>query len=304
MPTLASYRHALLLVAASACWGSGTVLSKQVLDRGVAPLTLLVIELTASCLLLLAVLLLGPDPRGRRPVPIKLAALGVLNPGLAYALGLLGLVTISASTSVLLWATEPVLILLLAVLVLREQIPAATVAALTVAVLGVLLVIYSPGATADPRGITLTVGAVAACATYTVLTRRLLLDDATVKVALVQQAAALTAALLIAGGAAVAGLSDLELPADPSTWALAAASGAVYYGLAFWFFISALHRVEASFAGTFLPLVPVFGLLAAQLAGDQLHDRQWAGAILVITATAALAIHDARRHRASASANS
>lgn len=51
MPAQLSYRHVLLVVAATACWGGGTILSKQVLDRGVAPLTLLVLELAASCIL-------------------------------------------------------------------------------------------------------------------------------------------------------------------------------------------------------------------------------------------------------------
>ena len=75
----------------------------------------------------------------------RLAALGVLNPGLAYALGLLGLTSISASMSVLLWVTEPVLIVVLAVLLLREHIPATLVATMAVAVLGVPLGRVSAG---------------------------------------------------------------------------------------------------------------------------------------------------------------
>jgi len=46
-----------MLVAATACWGVGTVVTKQVLDD-VAPLTLLPVQLTASCLLLAGVSLL------------------------------------------------------------------------------------------------------------------------------------------------------------------------------------------------------------------------------------------------------
>src|SRR5688500_19046114 len=129
MPSTTSPRHALLLFAATASWGCGTVLSKLVLDRGVAPLTLLAIELAASSLLLL----LGALVVGARltwsPTLRQLAALGVLNPGVAYALGLLGLATTSASMSVLLWDTEPVLIMLLAVLLLRERVASATIVA-------------------------------------------------------------------------------------------------------------------------------------------------------------------------------
>lgn len=297
MPTLTSPRHVLLLVAATACWGTGTVLSKQVLERGVAPLTLLVIELAASSLLLLLALILLRQRLTWSPTMGKLAVLGLLNPGLAYALGLLGLATISASMSVLLWATEPVLILLLAVLFLRERAAPATTLALAAALAGVLLVVYSPGATGQTGGITLTVAAVTACSAYTVLTRWLILDDSSVAVALVQQLAALGFAAALAGSAAVTGAAHLDLPTDTATWGLAAASGIVYYGLAFWLFIGGLREVPASIAGSFLPLIPVFGLTAGYLAGDRLIGRQWLGATLVITATTAAALHHLTRTR-------
>ena len=287
MPRTTSYRHALLLVAATACWGCGTVLSKQVLDRGVAPLTLLAIELVASSLLLwLGTLVLGLRLTWSAALR-RLAVLGILNPGFAYALGLLGLVTIDASMSVLLWATEPILIMLLAVLLLRERVAAATVVAVAVALIGVLLVLYRPGASGDAIGIALTIGAVTACAFYTVLTRRLLLDDSSLAVVLLQQLAALAFALVVASIAWAIGTADLGLPADSATWALAAASGMVYYGLAFWLFVGGLRGVPASIAGSFFPLIPVFGLAAGYVVGDRLTDRQWLGASLVVVATAA-----------------
>lgn len=290
MHTNASPRHALLLVAATACWGCGTVLSKQVLDRGVAPLTLLALELVASCLLLsISMLVLRIRPT-RGAGLVKLAPLGILNPGLAYALGLLGLATVSASMSVLLWATEPVLIIVFAVLVLRERVATVTAFAVAAALVGVLLVIYRPGVSGDPLGIVLTVGAVTACASYTVLARRLLLDDGSLTVVLAQQLTALTFAVLLAAFASISGISDIVLPQNAGTWALAAASGSVYYGLAFWFFIGGVRGVPASIAGTFLPLIPVFGLGAAYLDGDRLLQRQWLGAALVVLSTLGAAL--------------
>lgn len=295
MPTRLSYRPVLLVVAATACWGGGTVLSKQVLDRGVAPLTLLVIELSASCLLLLGLMVVLRGDWSRGPALLRMAVLGVLNPGLAYALGLLGLVTVSASMSVLLWGTEPVLILLLAVLVLRERVAAATAVAVVVALVGVLLVIYRPGVAGDITGVALTVAAVTACACYTVLTRRFLLDDGSLLVAFVQQGAALIFAVVVAGGSSALGVADLGFPTDASTWLLAVSSGAVYYGFAFWFYVSGLRGIPASTAGAFLPMIPVFGLGAAYLAGERLLDRQWLGAALVILAASAVAIHHLTR---------
>ncbi len=136
---------------------------------------------------------------------------------------------------------------------------------------GVLLVIYRPGASGDALGVALTVAAVEACAFYAVLTRRLLLDDSSLAVVLVQQVAALCFAIVVAGVASAMGAADLGLPDDLATWALAAASGMVYYGFAFWFFVGGLRGVPASVAGSFLPLIPVFGLAAGYLLGRPSH---------------------------------
>lgn len=297
MPEASASRHALLVVLATACWGGGTVLSKHVLDRGVAPLALLAVELAASSVLLgVGVLLLRARPRWS-PAMRRLALLGVLNPGIAYALALFGLTSITASLSVLLWATEPILIMALAALVLRERVAAATVVAVTAALVGVLLVVFTPGATGDAPGIALTVGAVSACALYAVLTRRLLLDDGSLEVVLVQQLAALVVAVVLAAVVGAVRGTGPGLPTDPVTWALAAASGCVYYGLAFWFFVAGLRGLPASTAGSMYPLIPVFGLGAAALAGDRLDGRQWLGAGVVVLATAAAAVvHLGKEH--------
>jgi drug/metabolite transporter (DMT)-like permease len=292
-----------LLVAATACWGVGTVLTKQVVDD-IPPLTLLPIQLAVSCVFLVVAAALPrfvrdrDRSRGWSPQMPRLAALGVLNPGLAYALGLLGLASITASMSVLLWAIEPVLIVLLAAAVLREHIPTALAASLGIAVVGVLLIVYSPGATGDVLGIALTVAAVLCCALYSVLTRRLLLDDAALPVVLVQQLAALAFAIVLAAvvqlsrgtGAHTEGLSW-------DTWAMAAGSGVLYYGLAFWLFLAGLRHVPASVAGAFLPLIPVFGVAAGFLVGERLQAHQWLGAALVVGATLGIVTQQARTSR-------
>lgn len=286
MPRSISLRHVLLVLAATACWGSGTVLSKQVLDRGVAPLTLLVIELAASSLVLSVGLLAVRARWSWSPATARLTALGLLNPGLSYMLGMLGLVTVSASLAVLVWAAEPVVIVLLGAIWLRERVALGTSAAVGAALGGVLLVVYQAGASGDLRGIVLTTAAVTACAVYTVGTRRLLLEDSSLVVVLYQQLAAWVLATLLTAVAAATGLARVGLPPDAATWALAVVSGAIYYALAFWCFVGGLRRVPAAVAGSLLPAIPVFGLLAGYLAGDQLSGRQWLGAALVVTATA------------------
>ena len=282
------------LVAAAGCWGTGTVVSKQVVDH-VAPLTLLPVQLAVSCAFLFFVTLVRREPLIWTPPMRRLAALGVLNPGIGYALGLIGLTTITASMSVLLWGLEPVVILLLAALVLRERIPPVLAVTVAVAMTGVLLVVYQPGASGDAVGITLTLVSIGFCALYTVLTRRMMLDDSSLNVVLAQQAAALVFAVALASVVELAGGTGWDLAGlGAGAWLGAGISGILYYGLGFSFYIAGLRHLPASYAGAFLPLIPVFGVAAGYLVGERLEPRQWLGAVVIVAATAAIAA----RHRA------
>jgi len=264
--------------------------SKQVVDD-VEPLTLLPVQLAASCTLLFVVTRARRERLTWTPPMRRLTALGVLNPGIAYALGLIGLTTITASMSVLLWALEPVVIMLLAGLVLREHISIGLASGLAIALTGVTLVVYEPGAAGDALGITLIVVSIGFCALYSVLTRRLLLDDSTLSVVLAQQVAALGFVVILASvvqGTRGTGWDVVGLSAGAVLGA--AASGVLYYGLGFWLFVTGLRQVPASYAGAFLPLIPVFGLAGGYLVGERLEPRQWLGALVIVTATAVIAI--------------
>ena len=213
--------------------------------------------------------------------------------------GCIGLTSITASMSVLIWATEPVLIVLLAVLVLKERISAGLGVALGVAVMGVLLVVYQAGAAGTTVGVLLTVAAVGACALYTVIARLLLVDDASIAVAGVQQAAALAFAI-----ACLAVSELLTTHGNPigsvsaATWLWAALSGLLYYGVAFWLYLAGLARVTASVAGSFITLVPVFGVAAALFIGEQLSARQWIGAAIIVGALGIVGTMQSRSHPA------
>jgi probable blue pigment (indigoidine) exporter len=155
----------------------------------------------------------------------------------------------------------------------------------------VLLVVYQPGATGDAVGITLTVVSIGFCALYAVLTRRLLLDDSSLSVVLAQQVAALLFAALLATVIAVAGGPGWDLTGHSGgEWLAAAGSGVLYYGLGFWFFVTGLRQMPASYAGAFLPLIPVFGLAAGYLVGERLQSRQWVGAVVIVAATCWVAL--------------
>jgi uncharacterized membrane protein len=125
LKSLSNWRFVASLMLAAVCWGFGTVMSKSVLAQ-VPPLTLLVVQLAVSLTFLWTII-----AAQRLRVPLhrgtwRLGLTGLLNPGLAYTLGLLGLTLTTASLSSLIWAAEPILILGLACFVFAASSKSST----------------------------------------------------------------------------------------------------------------------------------------------------------------------------------
>jgi drug/metabolite transporter (DMT)-like permease len=284
-------RDLAALILAAACWGLGTVISKAALDE-LSPITLLTVQLAAS-IVVLAVVMRARGLPLRSEAPPLLGRLGILNPGIAYALGLLGLMTISASVSVLLWALEPIVILLLAAAFLRERITPTLLVASAAAIAGVALVVYEPASIAGQAlGVGLTLAGVACCAVYTVVTRRFIPDASeTSQVVLTQQAYGLGAALVGLVFVILAGADPLPSSLSPIGLASAVASGALYFAGAYWLYLGALRRVTASAAAASFYLIPIVGVAAAALLlGERLAPIQWLGAAVVLLSVIAILI--------------
>ncbi|HEY8637562.1 MAG TPA: DMT family transporter, partial [Candidatus Limnocylindrales bacterium] len=273
----------------AACWGFGTVISKRAVAE-IPPLTLLPIQLGSSLLLLVILMRARGLPFRDTTAPPILGRLGVLNPGLAYALSLLGLVTITASLSVMLWAFEPLLILLLAGWFLRERVTPGLVVLSLIAVSGMLLVIYQPGGAGSPIGVLLTVAGVGCCAVYTVITRRWIsTSDSTARVVVAQQAYALALAFALVTAAWIFGGAVRPDVISPIGLASAVGSGVLYYGLAYWLYLTGLRRVPASIAAASFYLIPVFGVAGGFLfLGERLEPSQWVGVAIVLAAIAVI----------------
>ena len=269
--------------------GVGTVISKAALDE-MPPFTLLPIQLAAS-LAVLAILMRRQGISFRTEGSPLLGRLGLLNPGLAYALGLLGLTTITASLYVLLWALEPLMILFLAAWFLRERITPTFVALSLVAVAGMAVIVYDPCVQqrpddrrrTDPGGHR--------------LLRRLLRRHPPLDPGRQGDEP---------GHPRPAGPRAGPRPGtgrhrrtgrrpgrpdrtDTARLASAVGSGALYYAGAYWFYLGALRHVPASFAAVSFYLIPIVGVAAgALLLGERLDLRQWVGAVIVLGALLAI----------------
>jgi drug/metabolite transporter (DMT)-like permease len=282
-------RDLAALILAASCWGVGTVISKAALGE-MSPFTLLPIQLAAS-LAVLAVLMRYQGISFRTEGSPLLGRLGLLNPGLAYALGLIGLTMITASLYVLLWALEPLMILFLAAWFLRERITPAFIVLSMVAVAGMVLIVYDPTASSGQLiGVALTVAGIVCCAVYSVVARRWIPDAReTSQVVVSQQAHALVLAIGLVFAVGLAGGQVVPTAVTPLGLASAIASGVLYYAGAYWFYLGALRHVPASFAAVSFYLIPIVGVAGgALLLGERLDPRQWIGAVIVLAAILAI----------------
>lgn len=288
-------RPALALIGAAASWGLGAVISKRALEE-FAPLVLLPIQLGVSVGLLSLVCRWTPQIRSRGLIRLRL--LGVLNPGSSYFLSLLGLTLVSVSVSVLLWALEPLLIIALSTWLLGERITPQTAALSVGALAGAGLVVFEPGGHANPFGVILTLAGVAGCALYTVLSKRVMADGpeaSDLSVVRVQQIAALAFSLVLLILLAPLFRLGSVLEVTPAGWISAVFSGVFYYSVAFWLYLGGLRYFEASAAGLYLNLTPVFGIIAGQiLLHETLTMRQWWGAVVIVATLVMVSLHTDR----------
>jgi drug/metabolite transporter (DMT)-like permease len=119
-----------------------------------------------------------------------------------------------------------------------------------------------------------------------VLTRRWLgAVSETAPVVIAQQAYAFAFALGVLAVVAILGGPVLPGTVSMFGWLSAAVSGVLYYGAAYWYYLSALRHMPASSAAASFYLIPVFGLAGGMiLLGERLAVTQWLGAGLVLGA--------------------
>lgn len=216
---------------------------------------------------------------------------------------MLGLARTTASVATLMWATEPALIVVLAWIVLREQITTLMIILTATAAIGVYFAsgIASQGLSLQGTtyGAALILIGVICCAIYTVVSRDIAASVDPMAIIAIQQSVGLVWALSIWPfewqGSALAELSRLTL-IDVLGGLV---SGLMYYALAFWFYLNGLRSMGASRAGNFFNLIPVFGItFAYAFLSERLSALQWAGAAVILVSVLSLQLFASRERTA------
>jgi drug/metabolite transporter (DMT)-like permease len=311
-------RSSILLLLASVCWGLGTVFSKQLLQAA-PPITLFATQLTTSVTFLWLVVGLRNVTNHIRPTPpadwqpplqprwqprgytlrdkLRRATLGILEPGLTYALGTIGLSLTTASNTSLIAVTEPLAVIILAAFILREKITFTRLCFVLMGCAGAVLVAghsaFSLGewsaATSNPQellGNLLVFAGLCAAALCVVLTQRSIRCAEPLTLTASQQTASFIYVVL---PLLIFALFSKEAATwgsiSPTQWGLMGLSGIVQYALSFWLYWLGAKHTTASMASLCFLLIPVFGVAGSLLfLGEQLSLLQIVGAALILAA--------------------
>ncbi len=272
-------------VAAAACWGIATVMTKGVLEF-VPPLTLLLVQLLCSNLLLWIIIVGRRSPLPPLAESWQLGLPGLLQPGLSFTTAIAGLVLISASVEALIWSLETILIMALAWVILGERVRVPLLLLALLGVSGVALVTVTGSTTAagsnSALGNLLILIGTFCAALYTVLVRDRVAYASPLLITALNQAIGLLGVLLVWGVSLVWFSSGLAR-FTPITLAVASLSGIMLHALPFWLHTIVLQNMPASFAALFLILIPLFTISGASLfLNETLSNAQWIGAGLIL----------------------
>jgi drug/metabolite transporter (DMT)-like permease len=264
---------------------STTFIAVKIGVRYCPPLTLLTLRfLFAATLLVALVRWLGERWPVDRRAWARLALFGMLNQAIPASMTFVGMRHASAGMGSMILVTNPLIVALLAPKLLGEALTRTKLLGLLLALGGVGTVLVArlhtghSHRTDSPLGIALLFGAVACLVSATILFKRFPPREPLIMVNVVQQ--------LIAGLFLVPVALSVE---RPTTLVPTLSLGLALLYLVFvisigssllWFWI--LKKGEASTAGAYLFLAPIFGLIFASLVlGETFRLRDGIGLLIV-----------------------
>ncbi|POP73538.1 EamA/RhaT family transporter [Pseudomonas syringae] len=277
---------------AALCWGSSTVMSKGALEE-FSPVVLLNVQLVSSLVFLWGVIIVFRIDKKSSTDIRKVAYLGLLEPGIAYFLGLIGLTWIAAGTASLIQATEALMIAFLCAFLFKERLSIQFLLLSGAALFGLVIVLGDGGfsvGSMEPLGQLLVFGGTLSAAIYVVLSSKVSGSINPLVMVAYQQVAAMVLAL---GALLLSGiLGEIKLPhTDAMQWALAIVSGVIQYAVAFALYFYATRFISASSAGAFLCMVPVFGVAGGCVfLGESISPFQLCGGALTLVAISIMSI--------------
>lgn len=279
----ADIRGAFYGLTAAAIWGGMYVVSDVVL-RTIPPFTLLSIRLIMAVFLL--GILVQRLPTGLRPDRngiLRLLGVGVLGFGISVGAQFVGTDKSTAVNGTLVTSASPAFILIFAAILLRERLTGIRIIAVTLATIGVIVIIDPANANFGSEtffgDMALAVAAVT-WGLYSVLVRKVSAQYDTLIVSFF----ALIGGLFLTIPAAALELTTRPIGAiDMGTILGILYLGVISTAIAMWMWNRAFALVDASVASLFFFAQPLIGtLLSALILNQQMTTNLWIGSVLIV----------------------
>jgi drug/metabolite transporter (DMT)-like permease len=277
----------VLLILTALFWAANWVIARGI-QGYMSPIAMAFWRWLAALVILLPFVLrpmIREWPAIRRSWKI-LALLGIIGVGAFNTLTYTGLKYTTATNGVLLNSVIPILVIAINVVFLREPLNARQAAAVLTSLAGVMTIVVH-GELETLRHLRLNpgdlwvLGAMFGWAIYTVCLRWRPRELSSV---------AFTGVIIAIGVAALLPVFALDYEAGHRTqWGVVTAGAVLYFAifpsvLAYFFWNTAVARVGAERASTFLHLMPLFGaVLAAIFLGESLLWYHYLGALLIFS---------------------
>jgi drug/metabolite transporter (DMT)-like permease len=274
----------LLVIIATLFWGANFALAGPILQE-MSPLWLAAARFGLSAVLMLAFASWRGEPL---VAPVKqhfkayliIAAVGIGGFNLLF---FYALQTTSAGNASLIMATNPLVTIVLAALVLGERPGRRLLLSLPLALVGVLVVISSGDMSTlthlqNIQGDLLMLGGNLAWAGYNVLSRKLMPKQSALTNTTVVMSAG---ALILLAAALTSGERFTGLGVYASIDLLIMVTGGTVLAYLFW--NTGIARFGAGRTALFMNLIPVFAMLTAALMGQLPNIAQIMGGVLVIS---------------------
>jgi drug/metabolite transporter (DMT)-like permease len=267
------------LVAAAALWGAAASGTKYALG-GFAPLTLLAIELvaaTAALWVALAVRRRWSPPNWRLA-----AALGLLEPALAYVGDTVGLARTSAANAVVINGLECTFVVLLAAALQRRRIAPRLALAVLLGLLGLAVLEQITHLSGPHTGDLYVLAGTLSAAGYTLVAGAIADDVDCLSLTAAQFTVATALILPMAVAAWSTGAEPVPTHVPPRYWLAAALVGISGFAVSFLLYNHAISRVDPRAAAVIVNLIAPFGLVVAVIwLGEHLTVERVTGALLI-----------------------
>lgn len=269
----------LCLVTVFAIWGSLYVASKYVLGV-VPPLTVSCLRYVVASAALLPMLMRGPRLHVEGKDRLHFLFIGAFGYFLSMGAQMLGTQYAGASMASLINSTNPVAIMLVAAMVLKEGLTLRKVACIALAMVGTYTILGGVRDSGHILGILLSAFSVLTWAFVSVDLRRMTQKYDPIKV---------TAFSILIGMACTLPFAFLELRRAPhihltlGSLAVLVYMGLVCTALAHILWNKCLSRLEASTCSLFYPIMPMVSAgLGVLLLGEALHRSFFIGGAIIV----------------------